>query len=75
MTIFNLPRLSVDIDLDYLSNDSKEEMLQNRMVINTALAKFMKLNGYQLSPKTKTPHSLDSWIYEYANCGGKQRYY
>ncbi|AHF09020.1 MULTISPECIES: nucleotidyl transferase AbiEii/AbiGii toxin family protein [Dehalobacter] len=72
LTIFNLPRLSVDIDLDYLSNDSKEEMLQNRMVINTALAKFMKLNGYQLSPKTKTPHSLDSWIYEYANCGGNK---
>ena len=26
LTIFNLPRLSVDIDPDYLGNDSKEEM-------------------------------------------------
>jgi predicted nucleotidyltransferase component of viral defense system len=72
LTIFNLPRLSVDIDLDYLGNDSREEMLQNRMIINTALAKFMDLNGYRLSPKTKTPHSLDSWIYEYVNCGGNK---
>ena len=27
LTIFNLPRLSVDIDLDYLRADSREEML------------------------------------------------
>lgn len=72
LTIFNLPRLSVDIDLDYLGNDSKEEMLQKRIMINTALTKFMELNGYRLSPKTKTPHSLDSWIYEYVNCGGNK---
>ncbi|OCZ49928.1 nucleotidyl transferase AbiEii/AbiGii toxin family protein [Dehalobacter sp. TeCB1] len=72
LTVFNLPRLSVDIDFDYLSNDSKEEMLQNRMIINTALAKFMEFSGYKLSPKTKTPHSLDSWIYEYVNCGGNK---
>ncbi|MDD4694288.1 MAG: nucleotidyl transferase AbiEii/AbiGii toxin family protein [Firmicutes bacterium] len=30
LTIFNLPRLSVDIDLDYLLPDSKEDMLTNR---------------------------------------------
>ena len=72
LTIFNLPRLSVDIDFDYLGNDSREEMLQNRMIINTVLAKFMDLSGYRLSPKTKTPHSLDSWIYEYVNCGGNK---
>ncbi|EQB22036.1 hypothetical protein UNSWDHB_650 [Dehalobacter sp. UNSWDHB] len=69
LTMFNLPRLSVDIDFDYLSDDSREEMLQNRLIINTALAKFMEFSGYKLSPKTKTPHSLDSWIYEYVNCG------
>jgi len=27
MTVFNLPRLSVDIDLDYTPNDTKEDML------------------------------------------------
>ena len=41
VTIFNLPRLSVDIELDYLVNGSKEEMLHNREIINTTLARFM----------------------------------
>ncbi len=34
LTIFNLPRLSVDIDLDYLKTDSRAEMLQARDSIN-----------------------------------------
>ncbi|TYQ17004.1 UNVERIFIED_CONTAM: nucleotidyltransferase AbiEii toxin of type IV toxin-antitoxin system [Acetivibrio alkalicellulosi] len=36
LTIFNLPRLSVDIDLDYVVNDNREEILTN-----------MKLNRLQ----------------------------
>ena len=56
---FNLPRLSVDIDLDYLVNDSREKMLHNRENINKTLARFMELSGYNLSPKSKKPHSLD----------------
>lgn len=72
LTIFNLPRLSVDIDLDYLVNESKEEMLHNREFINTTLARFMELDGYNLSPKSKKPHSLDSWVYEYVNLGGNK---
>jgi len=72
LTIFNLPRLSVDIDLDYLINDSKEEMLHNREVINTTLARFMELSGYNLSAKSKKQHSLDSRVYEYVNLGGNK---
>jgi len=72
LTIFNLPRLSVDIDLDYLINDSKDEMLHNREIINTTLARFMEIGGYNLSPKSKKPHSLDSWVYEYINLGGNK---
>jgi predicted nucleotidyltransferase component of viral defense system len=72
LTIFNLPRLSVDIDLDYLINDNREEMLHNREVINSALARIMELSGYKLSPKSRNPHSLDSWVYEYLNFGGNK---
>ena len=54
LTIFNLPRLSVDIDLDYLGADSRDEMLKNREVINLTISKFMLSNGYSLSPKTKS---------------------
>lgn len=72
LTIFNLPRLSVDIDLDYLGADNREEMLKNRETINLALSKFMFTKGYSLSPKTKNPHSLDSWVYEYFNTVGNR---
>jgi len=34
LTIFNLPRLSVDIDMDYLITNNREEMLEGREVIN-----------------------------------------
>lgn len=30
LTVFNLPRLSVDIDMDYTPNDTKEDMLEVR---------------------------------------------
>jgi predicted nucleotidyltransferase component of viral defense system len=72
LTIFNLPRLSVDIDLDYLKTDSREEMLKNREIINTTVTRYMQSQGYKQSPKTKTPHSLDSWVYEYINAGGNK---
>ncbi|HOM03398.1 MAG TPA: nucleotidyl transferase AbiEii/AbiGii toxin family protein [Acetivibrio sp.] len=47
LAIFNLPRLSVDIDLDYLINDSRDEMLQNREIINTTFERFMEIGGYK----------------------------
>lgn len=72
LTIFNLPRLSVDIDLDYLGDDSKDEMLINRITINSNISQFMLASGYLLSPKTKNPHSLDSWVYDYINTSGNK---
>ncbi len=72
LTIFNLPRLSVDIDLDYLIAGSREEMLENRENINSAVDRYMISQNYMKSDKTKTPHSLDSWVYEYINGGGNK---
>lgn len=72
LTIFNLPRLSVDIDLDYLIADSRDEMLENRERINSVIDRYMVSQGYLKSPKTKTPHSLDSWVYEYMSAGGNK---
>lgn len=72
LIIFNLPRLSVDIDLDYLLPYSREDMLKNREILNATIDRFMVSQGYSQSPKTKTPHSLDSWVYEYVNGGGNR---
>lgn len=70
LTIFDLPRLSVDIDLDYCRSVDREEMLADRDIIAEKISKYMTANGYVLSPKSKNYHALDSFVYEYVNCGG-----
>ena len=70
LTIFDLPRLSVDIDLDYCRSIKREEMLDDREKITSKIDKYMTANGYMLSTKSKSYYALDSFVYEYTNCGG-----
>jgi predicted nucleotidyltransferase component of viral defense system len=70
LTIFDLPRLSVDIDLDFSENISRDDMMISRNRINDRIAKYMIANDYSLSTKSKNYHALDSFIYEYTNAGG-----
>lgn len=70
LTIFNLPRLSVDIDLDYSRDVSRDEMLEERAQIKEHIQKYMTASGYSLSQKSKDYHALDSLVYEYINAGG-----
>lgn len=72
LTVFNLPRLSVDIDLDFGTSCNKEEMLESRSAINAEILNYMFTQGYTLSPHTKNPHSLDSWAFYYQNAGGNK---
>lgn len=72
LTVFDLPRLSVDIDLDFIKNCNKDEMLKNREAINADILNYMFMQGYTLSPNTKNPHSLDSWAFYYQNAGGNK---
>lgn len=70
LTIFDLPRLSVDIDLDYCKSLDREEMLKDRDIITDRINKYMVANGYALSSKSKNYHALDSFVYEYVKVGG-----
>lgn len=70
LTIFDLPRLSVDIDMDYSKDTSREAMLQEREQITDHIRKYMTASGYSLSPKSKQYHALDSFVFEYVNSGG-----
>lgn len=70
LTILDLPRLSVDIDMDFSNNVPRETMLQEREQINDHISKYMTASGYILSPKSKQYHALDSFVYEYVNAGG-----
>ena len=70
LTVFQMPRLSVDIDLDFARNCSREEMLSTRTAVNEEVLRYMESEGYRLKPGSKNPHTLDSWIFGYTNAGG-----
>ena len=70
LTIFDLPRLSVDIDMDYSKDISRKAMLQEREQITDHIRKYMTASGYSLSLKSKQHHALDSFVFEYVNSGG-----
>lgn len=70
LTIFDLPRLSVDIDLDYCKSIPREEMMFDRKLLTDRIGKYMAANGYAPSQKGKMYHALDSFVYEYVNAGG-----
>lgn len=72
LTVFAMPRLSVDIDLDFHSRCTRDEMLEARSSINSELQAYMASQGYLLSPGTKNPHSLDSWVFFYQNAAGNR---
>ncbi|MGE4484445.1 MAG: nucleotidyl transferase AbiEii/AbiGii toxin family protein [Oscillospiraceae bacterium] len=70
LTVFNLPRLSVDIDLDYSAEKTREEMMQARERITADIKIFAATQGYGISPRSKSLHSLDSFVLVYHNLGG-----
>lgn len=73
LTAFNMPRLSVDIDLDFCINTTREGMLESRNAINNDLIQYLHTQGYTLDTKKgKNPHSLDSWVFWYINSVGNK---
>ena len=72
LTVFDMPRLSVDIDLDYCCNSDKDTMMADRAVIGQEILGHMQSNGYTLHPSSKDTHALDSWVFSYLNAGGNR---
>lgn len=70
LTMLALPRLSVDIDLDYCANADKDEMFAEREKIRGLIDKYMSAEGYQRSQKSRSGYALDSLIYRYVSSGG-----
>ena len=70
LTVFNLPRLSVDIDLDFAQNLSRDDMMSTREHIREDIKIYMSTQGYAISPRSKAYHSLDSFVFTYTNLGG-----
>lgn len=72
MTIFNLPRLSVDIDLDFIPNFLRQDMLSSREKITTMIKSYMQEEGYQFSSTSRYSFSLDALYFQYQNAGGNR---
>lgn len=70
LMVFNLPRLSVDIDLDFAQNLSRDDMMSTRERIREDIKIFMSTQGYAINPQSKAYHSLDSFVFTYTNLGG-----
>lgn len=70
--LLNLPRLSVDIDLDYNLNASRDLMLERRKEIDNFIRSYMKDEGYYLTDKSKFTHSLDSYSYAFNTTSGSK---
>ncbi len=62
-TVFKLPRLSVDIDLDFHSTQTREEMLQTRTQITNDIGIYMKTQGYSREFSRKPSHSLEPLVF------------
>ena len=72
LTVFNLPRLSVDIDLDFIPNLTREETENERERLTEILKGYMSEQGYSLSNASRFSHSLDAFHYNYVNAAGNK---
>ena len=70
LTIFGLPRLSVDIDFDFSENLAMEDMKEIRESIRKTIRLHAAMNGYSFADKSRTYHTLDSDILQYINSAG-----
>lgn len=72
LTVFNLPRLSVDIDMDFIPDLTREETENERERLTEILKGYMSEQGYSLSNASRFSHSLDAFHYNYVNAAGNK---
>lgn len=70
LIVFEMPRLSVDIDFDYTQNSERDVMLSDKTEIHRIIEGFMLSNNYFVSAQSKNPHTLDSMVFQYTNSVG-----
>lgn len=70
LTIFDMPRLSVDIDMDFVPNISADELIVVREKNKDTILNYMESEGYGYSSSSYSHYSLDSFHFNYINSGG-----
>ncbi len=61
---FDSPRLSVDIDINYIGSIDREMMLQERLIVMQKIEEICLDNNYQLQRKPDE-HAGGKWIFRY----------
>ena len=70
LVCFNLPRLSVDIDLDFPRFGRMPALLPLRKEIKSALFDLLQSRGYTVGKLGKELHTLDQWTFNYRSIAG-----
>jgi len=65
---FDMPRLSVDIDLDYIGSVQQEEMVNDRKKFEKILSRVVKKLGYTI--KSRGTYALLQYLLTYKNTAG-----
>jgi len=65
---FDIPRLSVDIDLDYIGSVEREEMLEDKKSLEKILSRLFDKLGYAI--KTRETYALHQYMLNYENSAG-----
>lgn len=71
MFYVGMPRLSIDIDLDYIGAD-RNEMLSDKKEFADYIENFLFQNNYSLSNASKSFFALDSFVFQYINNAGNR---
>jgi len=72
LCLFDFPRLSVDIDMNFNFNSSKKEMLEMRELHSKLISAFVAQDGYTIDPKSRFTFTLDSYLLKYTNAAGSR---
>jgi predicted nucleotidyltransferase component of viral defense system len=65
---FKMPRLSVDIDFNFVSDETREDMLKSRENIDRILTKIFMTEGYEM--EKVQPYALLQYNLKYTNTAG-----
>ena len=70
--MFDVPRLSVDIDLNYVGNESRDAMLEERPKIVDALQAVFSREDFVISWASLDEHAADKWSLRYLAASGQR---
>ena len=70
LCLFDLPRLSVDIDMNFILDCSAEKMLEIRTLHRQVIRALVQQDGYTIDSKSRYSYTLDSYLLKYNDATG-----